>query len=70
MWTLQPPEQNKTESDKLTFKTRVKTLEQSSKALSTTTNTIDTKNATHRSWPHFVEKKMDSITLNKSDSEK
>ena len=37
MWTLQPPEQNKTESDKLTFKTRVKTLEQSSKALYTTT---------------------------------
>ena len=39
MWTLQPPEQNKTESDKLTLKTRVKTLEQSSKALSTTTTT-------------------------------
>ena len=39
MWTLQPTEQNKTESDKLTFKTRVKTLEQSSKALSTTTTT-------------------------------
>ena len=39
MWTLQSPEQNKTESDKLTFKTRVKTLEQSSKALSTATTT-------------------------------
>ena len=38
MWTLQPPGQNKTESDKLTLKTRVKTFEQSSKAVSTSTN--------------------------------